>query len=825
MNFRFKLTKNASRAMNGAEECARQLGHDHIGAEHIFLAILGIPECGACRILKELDLAIEDLAEALKNMISGATPGMLQKGRLPLSARTEKILQMATMGIGTRDVIGTADLVQAILSEGDNAAAQLLFNVGVTNQDYRAAREAIEKGAEGEEKGREKCAAGGVNTINSKKEQKTPTINTFGQDLTEMARQGALDPVIGREKELKRVIQVLCRRTKNNAVLIGEAGVGKTAVVEGLAQAVSAGDVPERMQDKRIVALDLARMVAGTQYRGQFEERLKKVLDETKRAGNVILFLDELHTMVGAGGSEGAMDAANILKPALARGEVQVVGATTLKEYHKSIEKDAALERRFQTVMVDEPMQEDAVKILKGIAKSYEAHHVVKYTEAALEAAVKLTARYLPARLLPDKAIDAIDETGARLRMNVGSRPQEFIERRQAIDRLRIEKDAAVKAGDFDQAAEYREQIREASAAFEEAYQAWKKTHVETEIEVGEDDIAETVSMMSGVPVKRMNAMTAQALLGMEASLGEVVVGQGEAIAAIARALRRSRAFLADPKRPIGSFLFLGPTGVGKTHLAKMLAERVYGDEKALITLDMSEFQEKYSSSRLVGSPPGYVGYDEGGQLTEKVRRRPYSVVLFDEFEKADGDVMNMLLQILDDGRLTDGQGRVIDFRNTIIICTANLGFDFAKEGHSLGFASETAETSHDVLRDKLMAEAKRTFRPELLNRFDETVVFHKLDKAALKSILELELDKLRARMKPLGVTLELASAAEDFLLEKGTDAALGARPLRRIVQTYIENPLSDWILAGAKQAVAKFKVAKDGKSLEIQKKVPRHAS
>ncbi len=825
MNFRFKLTKNASRAMNGAEECARQLGHDHIGAEHIFLAILGIPECGACRILKELDLAIEDLAEALKNMISGAAPGMLQKGRLPLSARTEKILQMATMGIGARDVIGTADLVQAILSEGDNAAAQLLFNVGVTNQDYRAAREAIEKGAEGEEKGREKSAAGGVNTINSKKEQKTPTINTFGQDLTEMARQGALDPVIGREKELKRVIQVLCRRTKNNAVLIGEAGVGKTAVVEGLAQAVSAGDVPERMQDKRIVALDLARMVAGTQYRGQFEERLKKVLDETKRAGNVILFLDELHTMVGAGGSEGAMDAANILKPALARGEVQVVGATTLKEYHKSIEKDAALERRFQTVMVDEPTQEDAVKILKGIAKSYEAHHVVKYTEAALEAAVKLTARYLPARLLPDKAIDAIDETGARLRMNVGSRPQEFIERRQAIDRLRIGKDAAVKAGDFDQAAEYREQIREASAAFEEAYQAWKKTHVEKEIEVGEDDIAETVSMMSGVPVKRMNAMTAQALLGMEASLGEVVVGQGEAIAAIARALRRSRAFLADPKRPIGSFLFLGPTGVGKTHLAKMLAERVYGDEKALITLDMSEFQEKYSSSRLVGSPPGYVGYDEGGQLTEKVRRRPYSVVLFDEFEKADGDVMNMLLQILDDGRLTDGQGRVIDFRNTIIICTANLGFDFAKEGHSLGFASETAETSHDVLRDKLMAEAKRTFRPELLNRFDETVVFHKLDKAALKSILELELDKLRARMKPLGVTLELVSAAEDFLLEKGTDAALGARPLRRVVQTYIENPLSDWILAGAKQAVAKFKVAKDGKSLEIQKKVPRHAS
>ena len=837
MNFKYKLTKNAASAMDGAAACARQLGHDHIGAEHIFLSILAIENCMACRVLKRLDLVVEDLAEALKNMISySSAPGVLQRGNIPLSARTEKILQMAAMGatnLTGGDVIGTVDLVGAILAEGDNAAAQLLFNVGVTNGSFRRARDLVKNEMTGgpveedasEDTERGKSAAEEMREKKVKKELKTPTLNTFGQDLTEMARQGALDPVIGREQELKRVIQVLCRRTENNAVLIGEAGVGKTAVVEGLAQAICAGNVPERLQDRRLIALDLPRMVAGTQYRGQFEERLKKVLDETKRAENVILFLDELHTMVGAGGSEGAMDAANILKPALARGEVQVVGATTLKEYHKSVEKDAALERRFQTVMVEEPSQADAIKILKGIAKAYEAHHVVKYSDAALEAAVKLTARYLPARLLPDKAIDAIDETGARLRMNVGSRPKEFIERKQAIDQLRTQKDEAVKMGDFDVAAEYRERIREESAKFDAAYQEWKKTHTEKVIEVCEEDVAETVSMMSGVPVKRMNAMTAQSLLGMESSLGEVVVGQDEAIAAIARALRRSRAFLADPKRPIGSFLFLGPTGVGKTHLAKMLAERVYGDEKALITLDMSEFQEKYSSSRLVGSPPGYVGYDEGGQLTEKVRRRPYSVVLFDEFEKADGDVMNMLLQILDDGRLTDGQGRVIDFRNTIIICTANLGFDFAKEGHSLGFASETAETSHDVLRDKLMAEAKRTFRPELLNRFDETVVFHKLDKVAMKKILELELDKLRARMKPLGATLELATAAEEFLLEKGTDAALGARPLRRVVQTYIENPLSDWILAGATQAVAKFKVAKDGKSLEIQKKVPRHAS
>ena len=570
------------------------------------------------------------------------------------------------------------------------------------------------------------------------------------------------------------------------------------------------------MQSKRVVAIDMARMVAGTQYRGQFEERLKKLIDETKRAGNVVLFLDEIHTMVGAGGAEGAMDAANILKPALARGELQCVGATTLKEYHKSIEKDAALERRFQSVQVDEPTVADTIQILKGIAPKYEEHHSVKFGDAALRAAVELTARYLPARQLPDKAIDAMDETGARLRMGASARPKSLTSRQEAIDALKGKKDAAVKAGDFDSAARYRESIKLASAEFQEALKKWKETHAEEIIEATEENVAETVSSMSGVPVEKMNATTAEKLLGMEKALGEVVVGQTPAIKAIARALRRSRALMADPKRPIGSFLFLGPTGVGKTHLAKMLAEKVYGDEKALITFDMSEFQEKYSSSRLVGAPPGYVGYDEGGQLTEKVRRRPYSVVLFDEFEKANSDVMNMLLQILDDGRLTDGQGRVIDFRNTIIICTANLGFDFAREGHTLGFATETAETSFDLLKEKLLSEAKRTFRPELLNRFDETVVFRKLEKGDMESILKLELAKLQSRLKDSHIALSLDKKATAFLVEKGYDSALGARPLRRVVQDYVEDPLADLVLAGKSKPRMRGKLAKDGKSIKF---------
>ena len=813
------FSKNAMDALNAASSCARQLGHDHIGAEHIFLSILAIPKCQACQRLERLGLSLEDLSESMRGMVSGESGALMQRGQLPLTARTKKVIDIAGLEAGgPGKVVDTVHLVTAMMREGENAAAQLLFNAGMTVEKFLAA--GTQGGGE-DSKDSEKSGEGDDGAPSDKsgangKQQKTPTINTFGRDLTDLARQGKLDPVVGREKELRRVVQILSRRTKNNAVLIGEAGVGKTAVVEGLAQAIHRGEVPEKMQSKRVVAIDMARMVAGTQYRGQFEERLKKLIDETKRAGNVVLFLDEIHTMVGAGGAEGAMDAANILKPALARGELQCVGATTLKEYHKSIEKDAALERRFQSVQVDEPTVADTIEILKGIAPKYEEHHTVKFSLESLRAAVELTARYLPARQLPDKAIDAMDETGARLRMSVSARPKALTEKQENIDVLRGKKDAAVKAGDFDSAARYREAIRIASAELQAAVKKWKETHAEEVVEATESDVAATVSSMSGVPVEKMNATTAEKLLGMEKALGSVVIGQEPAIKAIARSLRRSRALMADPKRPIGSFLFLGPTGVGKTHLAKMLAEKVYGDDKALITLDMSEYQEKYSSSRLVGAPPGYVGYDEGGQLTEKVRRRPYSVVLFDEFEKANSDVMNILLQILDDGRLTDGQGRVIDFRNTIIICTANLGFDFAREGHTLGFATETAETSYDVLKEKLLGEAKRTFRPELLNRFDETVVFRKLEKGDMEAILALELEKLQARLKDVHISLSLDKKATEFLVEKGYDSALGARPLRRVVQDYVEDPLADLILAGKTKPRMRGRLAKDGKSLKF---------
>ena len=811
------FSKHAVDALNAASSCARQFGHDHIGAEHVLLSLLAIPACQAAKRLTALGFSLDDLAESMKQMISGNSDGLLQRGQLPLTARTKKILDMAGIEAGPGKVVDTVHLVLAMLREGENAAAQLLFNVGLTVEKFIAAGTAGGTQGEGEVEGEEDNQTSQTSQTGANgKAQKTPTVNAYGRDLTEQARKGRLDPVIGRTKELKRIVQILSRRTKNNAVLIGEAGVGKTAVVEGLAQAIHRGEVPERMQAKRVVALDMARVVAGTQYRGQFEERLKKIIDETKRAGNIILFLDEIHTMVGAGGAEGAMDAANILKPALARGELQCVGATTLKEYHKSIEKDAALERRFQSVQVDEPSVADAVEILNGVAPKYSEYHSVNYAADAIRAAVELTARYLPARQLPDKAIDALDETGARLRAGASARPKKLTEMQEAIDTLRGKKDAVVAAGDFDSAAQYRESLKQAAAEFQAALKKWKETHAEETLEVSEKDIAETVSSMSGVPVEKMNATTAEKLLGMEKALGEVVIGQDPAVKAIARALRRSRALMADPKRPIGSFLFLGPTGVGKTHLAKMLAEKVYGDDKALITLDMSEFQEKYSSSRLVGAPPGYVGYDEGGQLTEKVRRRPYSVVLFDEFEKANGDVCNMLLQILDEGRLTDGQGRIIDFRNTIIICTANLGFDFAREGHTLGFAKDTAETSFDVLKEKLLGEAKRAFRPELLNRFDETVVFRKLEKEDMKKILALELAKLQSRLKGQHITLSLDKKATDFLIEKGYDSALGARPLRRVVQDYIEDPLADLVLAGKAKPRLRGKLAKDGQSLKF---------
>ena len=800
-----EYTPNAERALEGAVAAARNFSHSFVGTEHILCSILAIPNCEACRRFERLGLDPEEIRIQLENMI-GRGSAVQIIGDIPFTARTKKILELAKIEAThlSCEQVGTEHMVLAMLREGESVGAQILYGHGLDADKFAAAGngatpppdEAGAPSASPDEDATDEGEADAPTPEGARKgKTKTPALNSFGRDLTALARKGELDPVIGRKTELQRIVQVLCRRTKNNAVLIGEAGVGKTAVVEGLAQAIALGDVPERMRDRRVISLDMARVVAGTQYRGQFEERLKQLIEETKRVKNVILFLDEIHTLVGAGGSEGAMDAANILKPALARGELQVVGATTLKEYHKSIEKDAALERRFQSIVVNEPSPEDAVAILEGIAPRYEEHHNVKYSPEAIRAAVSLTARYLPARLLPDKAIDAIDETGARVRMKTAVRPPDFKEDEERIEEIHAKKDAAVKASAFEEAAKWRDAEIKARKDLEDRLKNWRDEHAEKCIDITADEIAATVALISGVPVERMTESTAGKLLNMEKELNAAVIGQGDAIGSIARALRRSRANLGDPKRPIGSFLFLGPTGVGKTLLAKMLAEKIYGDPKALIALDMTEFSSGFTSSRLVGSPPGYVGYDEGGQLTERVRRRPYSVVLFDEFEKASPEVMNMMLQLLEDGRLTDGQGRQVDFRNTIVIATANLGFDFAREGKSFGFSQETASTSYEGLRDKLMEEAKRTFRPELLNRFDETVVFRKLGHEEVAKILDLELAKLRARLSEQDMTLELDRKAVEFLCEKGSDDAMGARPLRRAVQHWVEDPLADMLL------------------------------
>ena len=799
----------ARQALDGAEAVARHYNHAYIGTEHVLACILKMENCSACKRLAALGLDNEDLAMELDRMI-GRGDALMSRGALQLTARTKKVLEFA------------------MLREGESVGAQILFGHEVTAESFLKAFDASATKADvrqddpddQEEDSDDDLAVAHSAHKQQKdpKKTKTPALNTYGRDLTKAAEKGELDPVIGRKQEIERILQVLSRRTKNNAVLIGEAGVGKTAVVEGLAEAIASGDAPERMRSKRVISLDMTRVVAGTMYRGQFEERLKQLIEEAKNAKNCILFLDEIHTLVGAGGSEGAMDAANILKPSLARGEIQVIGATTLKEYHKSIEKDAALERRFQSVMVNEPSQDDTVEILKGIAPRYEKHHNVKYEPDAITAAVRLTSRYLPSRLLPDKAIDAIDETGSRVRMRNAVRPPDLKQDEEHIAELNLKKQSAANNSDYEEAAKWRDAEKAAKAELKRKLDAWRSEHAEKLVPVTADDIAATVASISGVPVERMSFAAAGKLLGIEKELNNVVVGQSDAISSIARALRRSRANLGDPKRPIGSFLFLGPTGVGKTLLAKMLAEKVYGDPKALISLDMTEFSDKFTSSRLVGAPPGYVGYDEGGQLTERVRRRPYSVVLFDEFEKASPDVMNMLLQILDEGKLTDGQGRVVDFRNTVIIATANLGFDFAREGQSFGFSQEEASASYETLKDKLLCEAKRTFRPELLNRFDETVVFRKLDTKNVQVILDLELALLRSRLSERDITLELDKKAVAFLVKQGSDEAMGARPLRRAVQRHVEDPLAELLLGDAlKPGKIKGTLSKDADRLQFK--------
>jgi ATP-dependent Clp protease ATP-binding subunit ClpC len=741
----------------------------------------------------------------------GQGPETKLVGNIPLTPRTKKVLQLAVVEAQSmgHTYVGTEHLLLGLLREGEGIAARVLRNMSIDLDSTRiAVMRALDPEFQPEDDLLSEAVAGGAGAVGEEPTAaqeaavKTPALNTFGRDLTALAANGELDPVIGRENELERVVQILCRRTKNNPVLLGEAGVGKTAVVEGLAQAIADGDVPELMRGRKVVALDMALMIAGTKYRGQFEERIKAIMDEIRRAGNIILFLDELHTIVGAGGAEGAMDASNIIKPALARGEMQCVGATTLNEYRKYIEKDAALERRFQTVRIDAPSLEQTIEILKGLRERYQAHHGVIYTDAALAEAVTLSDRYIPSRYLPDKAIDMIDEAGARVQIKSSIRSPELREREQEIEQMRLKKEAAIREQNFEVAAELRDQERKDREALAAIVEEWKNGRSREELKVDVDVVREVISRWTGVPLRQLDGNERTRLLGIEKELGQSVIGQAEAVTAIAKALRRSRAELKDPKRPIGSFVFLGATGVGKTLLAKALAEYIFNDSDALIQIDMSEYMEKFNVSRLVGAPPGYVGHEEGGQLTERVRRRPYSVVLFDEVEKAHPDVMNTLLQILEDGKLTDSVGREVDFRNTIVILTANLGHESSTRKAQLGFGEPGAEGSYRAFKSKMMEAARRTFKPELLNRFDDVIVFRELSREDAARILDLELDKLRKRLSDQGRSLRLQRSARDFLLDKGFNREMGARPLRRAISRYLEDPLAEKLLGGFDGAV-----------------------
>ncbi len=854
------FTPRALRAIRLASKEAENFNHAYVGTEHILLGLVALGEGVAVDVLEGMGIVLEDIRIAVEKAVGQGDGTTQTVRRLPYTPRTRKVFELAKTEAKEMggDIVGTEHLLLALIREGEGVAARVLTSLGLDLDDLRAnIKRYLDENFGEEDMGEEEIedeglgpsipglddeapmdipmdeemdppldvaddplpddsAAGkkdGAKSVGkgAPKQIRTPALNAFGRDLTELARRGELDPVIGRKNEIERVIQILCRRSKNNAALLGEAGVGKTAVVEGLAQAIVACNVPERMLGKRVVALDIALMVAGTKYRGQFEERIKAVMDETRRVGNVILFIDELHSIVSAGSADGALDAANIIKPALARGELQCVGATTLAEYRKFIEKDAALERRFQSVRVEEPSIEDAIEILKGVSARYAAHHKVSYEPEALEAAVRLSARYQPGRFLPDKAIDAIDESGARVRIRSSVRPPDLRENEAKLREITNRKDDAIRDQNFEVAAALRDEERQAKEELDAILAAWRKENNETEVNVTADDVAETIARISGVPVERMSEGERTRLLGMEDDLGAQVVGQKPAIEAITRALRRSRAGLKDPQRPIGSFIFLGPTGVGKTLLAKKLAERMFGDAKALIQIDMSEYMEKFNTSRLVGSPPGYVGHEEGGQLTERVRRRPYSVVLFDEVEKAHPDVLHTLLQILEEGRLTDGQGRWVDFRNTIVILTSNLGFDFSHNS-GLGFAGGSSGTQDfEILKQRLMSQAKEIFKPELLNRFDDVIVFRQLDRDDVAKILSIETAKVTERLAAKGVSLELAPSAVDFLVGKGFDPALGARPLRRAVERFLEDPLAEKLLRDGLSAKISVEASGDG--------------
>jgi ATP-dependent Clp protease ATP-binding subunit ClpC len=789
------FTPRAQQVLALARKEADRFNHNYVGTEHLLLGLIKLGQGVAVNVLQKMGLDLETVRMEVEKQV-GSGPETKMVGNIPYTPRVKKVLALAGKEAKAlnHSYVGTEHILLGLLREGEGVAARVLKSLEV---DIERTRNEILKELDPNFTPPEVEAEPGEPS--SKKDVKTPALRAFGRDLTELAKKGELDPVIGRKNEIERVIQVLCRRTKNNPVLIGEAGVGKTAIAEGLAQEIASGNVPELLRDKRVITLDLALMVAGTKYRGQFEERIKAVMDEIRRSKNVILFIDELHTIVGAGSAEGAMDASNIIKPALSRGELQCVGATTMNEYRKYIEKDAALERRFQTVKVDAPTIDEAIEILKGLRPKYEAHHKAKLTDEALETAVKFSERYITGRFLPDKAIDVMDEAGARARINAMTRPPNVKEIEKEIEEIRVEKEASIKAQDFEKAAALRDREKQTKEKLEEILAKWREEREEKEVLVTGDDMMHIISKVTGVPLQRMEQQETEKLLKMEEELRSKVIGQDEAVIAISKALRRSRADLKDPRRPIGSFIFLGPTGVGKTFLAQKLAEFMFGDRDALIQIDMSEYMEKFTASRLIGSPPGYVGYEEGGQLSEAVRRRPYSVVLFDEIEKAHPDVMHLLLQILEDGKITDSLGRKIDFRNTIIIMTSNVGAETLRKQTTMGFGATkpVGEHEYDVMRDRLLEEAKKTFKPEFINRLDDIIVFHQLTKVDLMKIVELEVDKVLKRVKAKEVHIVLEDSAKEFLIEKGYDPTYGARPMRRAVERYLEDPFAEELLRG----------------------------
>lgn len=803
----YKFTSRAKKAIELAQDIAVSLGHNYIGTEHILYGLVKEGAGVASKVLQNQGITAEDVESKIVEMIGKEV--ITGTDTLGFTPRTKRVIEnsfIEARKLGY-DYIGTEHLLMGILREGDSIAVRILLDLEV--ELPKLYNEIVNVINEAEDVSRDIPTNKANSSFNS-----TPTLNQFGEDLTKKARDGKLDPVVGRSKEIERVIQILSRRTKNNPCLIGEPGVGKTAIVEGLAQKINLGDVPEVLKNKRVVSLDISGMVAGAKYRGDFEERIKKALGEVKKAGDVILFIDEIHTIVGAGSAEGAIDAANILKPMLARGEIQLVGATTIGEYRKYIEKDTALERRFSPVTVNEPTEKDTITILKGIRDKYEAHHNVKITDEAIESAVTLSERYINDRFLPDKAIDLIDEASSKARLQTYTEPESLKNMQEEIDRISKDKEEAVRSQKFEKAASLRDEEKALREKYEKEDKKWKNQNTKKVITITEENIADVISLWTGIPAKKISEDENERLRNLEKTLHERVIGQNEAVEAVSKAIRRGRVGLKDPNRPIGSFLFLGPTGVGKTELSKALAESLFGDESAMIRIDMSEYMEAHSVSKLIGSPPGYVGFEEGGQLTEKIRRKPYSVILFDEIEKAHPDVMNMLLQILDDGRLTDSNGRTVNFKNTVIIMTSNIGARIITDKKTLGFSNETKnddenkdnQKEYESIKKEVMAELKREFRPEFINRIDEIIVFHKLNDKEISKIIELMLSEVKNRMKTQKYEIEFSPNVKDLIAKKGIDKAFGARPLKRTIQNLVEDKIAEAVLDGV---IKKGKLAK----------------